>query len=81
YITAWKHATKDPRKLDSFINRFHNYNHFNKVFFDISRDLIRKDVESYAKVWDNLKNKIYLSTKVKQQTISAIAVSFARSQS
>lgn len=81
YITAWKQATKDPRKLDSFINRFHNYNHFNKVFVDISRDLIRKDVESYAKVWDNLKNKRYLSTKVKQQTISAIAVSFARSQS
>ncbi|APC95664.1 lytic transglycosylase domain-containing protein [Francisella tularensis subsp. novicida] len=81
YITAWKQATKDPRKLDSFINRFHNYNHFDKVFVDISRDLIRKDVEGYAKVWDNLKNKRYLSTKVKQQTISAIAVSFARSQS
>ncbi|AJI73577.1 soluble lytic murein transglycosylase [Francisella tularensis subsp. novicida GA99-3548] len=81
YITAWKQATKDPRKLDSFINRFHNYNHFDKVFGDISRDLIRKDVEGYAKVWDNLKNKRYLSTKVKQQTISAIAVSFARSQS
>ncbi|AFB78567.1 lytic transglycosylase domain-containing protein [Francisella tularensis] len=81
YITAWKQATKDPRKLDSFINRFHNYNHFDKVFVDISRDLIRKDVESYAKVWNNLKNKRYLSTKVKQQTISAIAVSFARSQS
>ncbi|MDE4980232.1 lytic murein transglycosylase, partial [Francisella tularensis subsp. holarctica] len=47
----------------------------------ISRDLIRKDVESSAKVWDNLKNKRYLSTKVKQQTISAIAESFARSQS
>ncbi|OIN83123.1 lytic transglycosylase domain-containing protein [Francisella sp. TX07-6608] len=81
YITAWKQATKDPRKLDSFINRFHNYNHFDKVFVDISRGLIRKDVEGYAKVWDNLKNKRYLSTKVKQQTISAIAVSFARSQS
>ncbi|WP_081353701.1 lytic transglycosylase domain-containing protein [Francisella tularensis] len=81
YITAWKQATKDPRKLDRFINRFHNYNHFDKVFVDISRDLIRKDVEGYAKVWDNLKNKRYLSTKVKQQTISAIAVSFARSQS
>ncbi|MDE5005051.1 lytic murein transglycosylase, partial [Francisella tularensis subsp. holarctica] len=47
----------------------------------ISRDLRRKDVEIYAKVWDNLKTKRYLSTKVKQQTISAIAVSFARSQS
>lgn len=81
YISAWKQATKDPRKLDSFINRFHNYNYFDKVFVDISRDLIRKDVEGYAKVWDKIKNKRYLSTKVKQQAISAIAVSFARSQS
>ncbi|MDE4974354.1 lytic murein transglycosylase, partial [Francisella tularensis subsp. holarctica] len=69
YITSWKKATKYTRKLDSFINRFHNYNHLNKVFVDISRYLIIKDVESYAKLWENLKNKIYLSTKVKQQTI------------
>ncbi|ORM39317.1 lytic murein transglycosylase [Francisella endosymbiont of Ornithodoros moubata] len=81
YISAWKQATKDSRKLDSFINRFHNYNYFDKVIVDISRDLIRKDAQGYAKVWDNLKNKRYLSTKVKQQCISAIAVSFARSQS
>ncbi|APC92032.1 Soluble lytic murein transglycosylase precursor [Francisella sp. MA067296] len=81
YISAWKQATKDPLKLDSFINSFHNYNYFDKVFIDISRDLIRKNAESYAKVWDSLKNKRYLSTKVKQQCISAIAVSFARSQS
>ncbi|MDE4994661.1 lytic murein transglycosylase, partial [Francisella tularensis subsp. holarctica] len=32
YITAWKQATKDQSKFDSYINRFHNYNHFNKVF-------------------------------------------------
>ncbi|WP_082343462.1 lytic transglycosylase domain-containing protein [Francisella persica] len=81
YISAWKQATKDSSKLDSFINRFNNYNYFDKVIVDISRDLIRKDAEGYARVWDNLKNKRYLSTKVKQQCISAIVVSFARSKS
>ncbi|WP_150468429.1 lytic transglycosylase domain-containing protein [Francisella sp. SYW-9] len=81
YITAWKEATKNPAKLDQFINRFHNYKHFDEVFFDISKDLINKSPTQYARVWDNLKNKRYLSKKTKQECISVIAVSFARSQS
>lgn len=81
YITAWETATKDPSKLDDFIKKFHNYRHFDKIFVDISKDLVKKNVEKYAKTWDSLKNKHYLSAKAKHQCISAIAVSFARSQS
>lgn len=81
YITAWEAATKDPSKLDSFIVKYHNYNRFNQVFVDISKDLVKKDATAYAKVWDSLKNKKYLSDKTKHECVSAIAVSFARSQS
>ncbi|QLE79741.1 lytic transglycosylase domain-containing protein [Francisella sp. Scap27] len=81
YINAWKAATKDPSKLDSFIAKYHNYRYFDKIFVDISKDLVKKDDQAYAKLWDNLKNKKYLDKKTKAECISAIAVSFARSQS
>jgi len=81
YISAWKAATKDPSKLDSFIAKYHKYNRFNQIFVEISKDLVKKDATAYAKVWDSLKNKNYLNDKTKHECISAIAVSFARSQS
>ncbi|QIV95890.1 soluble lytic murein transglycosylase [Allofrancisella inopinata] len=81
YITAWKETTKDPSKLDNFISKFNRYRKFNDIFVEISKNLIKKDPESYTKVWDNLKNKSYLDEKTKHQCISEIAVSFARSQS
>ncbi len=81
YINAWKAATKDLSKLDSFIVKYHNYRYVDKIFIEISKDWVKKDATAYAKVWDNLKNKRYLSDKAKQESISAIAVSFARSQS
>lgn len=81
YISAWQNATKNPSNLDGFINRFHNYRNFDKIFVNISTDLVKKNPEQYAKIWDSLKNKRYLSNEAKQQSISAIAVSFARLQS
>ena len=81
YITAWQAATKDTSKLDSFIAKYHNYNRFNQIFIEISKDLVNKNPTAYAKVWDSLKNKSYLNDKTKHECISAIAVSFARSQS
>lgn len=81
YITAWKEATKNPDRLDDFISKFHNYRYFDKIFVDISKDLVKRNAESYAKIWDSLKNKRYLNSEAKHQCISAIAISFARSQS
>ena len=81
YITAWRNATKDTNNLDSFISKYHNYRRFDQIFIDISKDLVKKNSNSYAKTWDSLKNKKYLSEKAKQESISAIATSFARSQS
>ncbi|AJC49288.1 lytic transglycosylase domain-containing protein [Allofrancisella guangzhouensis] len=81
YITTWKQATVDPSKLDSFISKFHKYRNFNSIFVEISKGLIKKDLESYVKVWDSLKNKKYLSDKTKHQCISEVAISFARAQS
>ncbi|WP_411961533.1 transglycosylase SLT domain-containing protein [Francisella sp. XLW-1] len=81
YISAWRNAIKNPNNLDDFISKFHNYRNFDKIFVDISKDLVRKNPEKYAKIWDSLRNKRYLSNQTKQQCISAIAVSFARSQS
>lgn len=81
YITAWQEVMKNPTKLDEFIAKYHNYRRFNQVFVDVSKDLINKDASNYAKIWDSLKNKRYLSKKTKQECISAIAVDFARSQS
>ncbi|WP_408610315.1 lytic transglycosylase domain-containing protein [Francisella salina] len=81
YISAWRNAIKNPNNLDDFISKFHNYRNFDKIFVDISKDLVRKNSEKYAKIWDSLRNKRYLSNQTKQQCISAIAVSFARSQS
>ena len=81
YITAWQAATKDSSKLDDFIAKYHNYNRFSQIFIEISKDLVKKDTVAYAKVWDSLKNKSYLNDKTKHESISAIAVSFARSQS
>ena len=81
YITAWKNATKNPSQLDTFISKYHNYRYFDKIFVDISKDLVKRDVTKYAKIWDSLKNKRYLSSKAKHECISAIAVSFVRSQS
>ena len=80
YITAWQTATKNSSTLDSFIVKYHNYRRFNQIFVEISKDLVKKDAPAYAKIWDSLKNKKYLSDKTKHECISAIAVSFARSQ-
>ncbi|ASG68453.1 murein transglycosylase [Francisella halioticida] len=80
YITAWQEATKNPVKLDGFIAKYHSYRKFNQVFVVISTNLINRNASNYAKIWDNLKNKRYLSKRAKQECISAIAVSFARSQ-
>jgi soluble lytic murein transglycosylase len=81
YISAWQAATKNPSKLDSFIAKYHKYKYFDKIFVEISKDLVKKDAVAYAKVWDSLKNKRYLNNKAKHECISVIAVSFARSQS
>ena len=81
YISAWQAATKDPSKLDDFIAKYHNYNRFNQIFIEISKDLVKKDATAYARVWGGLKNKNHLNNKTKHECISAIAVSFARSQS
>ena len=81
YITAWKNVTKNSNQLDSFILKFHNYRNFNKIFVILASKLVNKNPESFAKQWDELKNKRYLSNKTKHLCISAIAVNFARSQS
>ena len=57
YIKAWQNATKDPSKLNDFIAKYHSYRYFDKIFVDISKDLVKKDAQAYAKIWDNLKNK------------------------
>ena len=81
YILAWQDVLKNPKDLDGCIGKYNRYRNFNDIFLDISKDMIKKDNEAYAKLWDNLKNKQLLNTKVKHETISMIAVSFARSQS
>ena len=81
YIRAWQAATKDASKLDDFIAKYHNYNRFNLIFIEISKDLVKNNATAYAKMWDSLKNKNYLNNKTKHECISAIAVSFARSKS
>ncbi|APC96772.1 lytic transglycosylase domain-containing protein [Francisella frigiditurris] len=81
YISAWQEASKKPSTLDNFIAKYHKYRRFNDVFLDISKGLVKKDDEEYAKLWDSLNNKQLLNTKVKHESISMIAVSFAHSQS
>ena len=81
YISSWKKASSDFNKLDSFIYKYHKYRYFNKIFLEIAEGLIEKNPQKYVQTWNNLKNKKYLKTQVKEKIISAIAVNFARSQS
>ena len=80
YISDWKKVTTNPKILDDFISKYHDYPKFDEMMLDISKDSIKKHLVKYAEVWKNLGNKKYLDDKIKNQTVLAIAIGFARIQ-
>lgn len=78
YIKSWKATTKDPHKLDDFILKYHNYPKFDEILIDISKDSAKSKPEQYAKIWQQLDNKDYLSKELRSNTIIPIAVGLAK---
>ncbi|WP_150468433.1 hypothetical protein [Francisella sp. SYW-9] len=78
YINAWKEVTNNPKGLDEFIAKYHDYPKFDEVLIEISNDLTKSSPQRYAKIWQGLKNTKYLDTKLYSKATLPIAVSLAK---
>ena len=80
YIDDWKKVTVKPKKLDSFIAKYHKNPKFDEILLDITHDSIKTDLMQYTEVWQNLKNKKYLDENIQNEVLQSIAIGFARMQ-
>ncbi|WP_150466052.1 lytic transglycosylase domain-containing protein [Francisella sp. SYW-2] len=80
YINQWKYVNYNlsVSTLDKFIRKYHKYPKFTEVILDIASDNVKTDALKYAKVWQKIKYRKFLSYKIQQQIDEKIAIALAQ---